>query len=117
MSDQFLCLAFAQLTFRESLRDIETYLRSLRSKLYHSGIRGTIARSTFADANESRNWRIYADFAHELIAIARTLYRDESFDAELEETVYAFDATTIDLCLSLFPWAKFRQHKGAIRLT
>lgn len=114
--DQLLCLAFAQLTFRESLRDIETCLRSLRSKLYHSGIRGTIARSTLADANESRNWRIYADFAHELIAIARTLYRDEPFDAELKETVYAFDATTIDLCLSLFPWAKFRQHKGAIRL-
>jgi hypothetical protein len=109
--DQFLCLAFAQLTFRESLRDIETCLRSLQSKLYHSGIQGNLA-----DANESRDWHIYGDFAHTLIDIARTLYRGESFGLELEETVYAFDATTIDLCLSLFPWAKFRQHKAAVRL-
>jgi len=114
--DQFFCLAFAQLTFRESLRDIETCLRSLQSKLYHSGIRGKVARSNLADANESRNWHIYGDFAHALIDIARTLYRDESFGLELEETAYAFDATTIDLCLSLFPWAKFRQHKAAVRL-
>ena len=114
--DQFLCLAFAQLTFRESLRDITTCLHSLQSKLYHSGIRGTIARSTLADANETRDCRIYADFAQELIMIARRLYRDEPFDVELQETVYAFDATTIDLCLSLFPWAQFRQHKGAVRL-
>jgi hypothetical protein len=114
--DQLLCLAFAQLTFRESLRDIETCLRSLQSKLYHSGILGKVARSNLADANESRDWRIYGDFARSLIDKARTLYRDESFGLELEETVYAFDATTIDLCLSLFPWAKFRQHKAAVRL-
>jgi len=114
--DQFLCLAFAQLTFRESLRDIETCLRSLQPKLYHSGIRGKIARSNLADANESRDWRIYRDFAHALIDSARTLYRDEPFGVELEETVYAFDATTIDLCLSLFPWAKFRRRKAALRL-
>ncbi|MEX2234503.1 MAG: IS4 family transposase [Cyclobacteriaceae bacterium] len=114
--DQFLCLAFAQLTFRESLRDIETCLNSLQSKLYHSGIQGKVARSNLADANESRDWRIYADFAHALITIARPLYRDEPFGIELDETVYAFDATTIDLCLSLFPWATFRQRKGAVRL-
>ena len=114
--DQFLCLAFAQLTFRESLRDIETCLRSLQSKLYHSGIRGKVARSNLADANELRDWHTYSDFAHTLIDIARRLYRGESFGLELEETVYAFDATTIDLCLSLFPWAKFRQHKAAVRL-
>lgn len=114
--DQFLCLAFAQLTFRESLRDIETCLRSFQCKLYHSGIRGKIARSNLADANESRDWRIYADFAHVLIDRARTLYHDEPFGVELEKTVYAFDATTIDLCLSLFPWASFRQHKAAVRL-
>jgi hypothetical protein len=114
--DQFLCMAFAQLTYRESLRDIVTCLHSLRTKLYHSGIRGTIARSTLADANEMRDWRIYADFAHVLIDHARSLYRDESFGVELEETVYAFDATTIRLCLSLFPWARFRQHTGAVRL-
>ena len=114
--DQFLCLAFAQLTFRESLRDIETCLRSLQPKLYHSGIRGKVARSNLADANELRDWHIYSDFAHTLIDIARRLYRGESFGLELEETVYAFDATTIDLCLSLFPWAKFRQHKAAVRL-
>jgi len=114
--DQYLCMAFAQLTFRESLRDIETCLGAVQNKLYHCGLRSTVSRSTLADANESRDWRIYADFAHALIDTARILYRDEPFAVELEETVYALDATTIDLCLSLFPWAAFRQHKGAIRL-
>ncbi|MCK6560306.1 IS4 family transposase [bacterium] len=114
--DQYLCMAFAQLTFRESLRDIETCLNAVQHKLYHSGIRSAVSRSTLADANESRDWRIFADFAHALIDIARTLYHDEPFAVELEETVYALDATTIDLCLSLFPWANFRKHKGAIRL-
>ena len=114
--DQFLCLAFAQLTYRESLRDIETCLRALQPKLYHAGIRGAIARSTLADANETRDWRIYADFAQVLIRRARALYADEAFGVDLEQTAYAFDATTIDLCLALFPWARFRQHKGAIKL-
>jgi len=114
--DQFLCMAFAQLTFRESLRDIETCLRALRPKLYHAGIRGPVARSTLAEANERRDWRIYADFAQVLIRRARTLYADEPLGVELEETAYAFDATTIDLCLALFPWARFRRHKGAIKL-
>jgi hypothetical protein len=109
-------MAFAQLTFRESLRDIETCLGAVQNKLYHCGFRSTVSRSTLADANESRDWRIYADFAHSLIDTARILYRDEPFAVELEETVYALDATTIHLCLSLFPWAAFRQHKGAIRL-
>jgi hypothetical protein len=109
-------LAFAQLTYRESLRDIETCLSAVQNKLYHCGLRGTISRSTLADANESRDWHIYADFAHALIDTARILYRDDPFAVELEETVYALDATTIDLCLSLFPWAIFRKHKGAIRL-
>ena len=114
--DQFLCMSFAQMTYRESLRDIETCLRSMRSKLYHMGIRGTVSRSTLADANETRDWRIYADFAQILIHRARALYRDEDFGVELDQTVYALDATTIDLCLSLFPWARFRRQKGAIKL-
>ena len=114
--DQFLCLAFAQLTYRESLRDIETCRRSMPAKLYHVGFRRAISRSTLADANEARDWRIYADFAAGLIAHARTLYAHESFGVDLSQTVYAFDSTTIDLCLALFPWAKFRRHKSAVKL-
>jgi hypothetical protein len=114
--DQFLCLGFAQLTFRESLRDIETCLRALKPKLYHAGFRGKISRSTLADANRTHDWRIYADFAQVLIRYARRLYANESLAAELKQTVYALDSTTIDLCLSLFPWAKFRRHKGAVKL-
>src|SRR3972149_3296608 len=114
--DQFLCMAFARITFRESRRDIETCLRALQPKLYHAGLRGPVARSTLADANETRDWRIYADFAQVLIHRARTLYVDEPLGVELAETAYAFDATTIDLCLALFPWARFRRHKGAIKL-
>lgn len=114
--DQYLCMVFAQLTFRESLRDIEICLRAMSSKLYHMGIRGRVSRSTLADANEKRDWRIYADFAQILIHTAREIYRDEPFAVELKETVYALDSSTIDLCLSLFPWAKFRKRKGAIKL-
>jgi hypothetical protein len=114
--DQFLCLAFAQLTYRESLRDIETCLRAMQPKLYHMGIRGRVARSTLADANETRDWRIYADFAQVLIAQARALYACEPFAVELAGTAYAFDSTTIDLCLALFPWAHFRRAKGAVKL-
>jgi hypothetical protein len=114
--DQFLCMAFAQLTYRESLRDIEVCLRSMQEKLYHSGIRGKVSRSTLADANENRDWRIYADFAQVLIRRARDLYRNDTFCADLDQAVYALDSTTIDLCLSLFPWAKFRKHTGAIKL-
>jgi len=114
--DQFLCMAFAQLTFRESLRDIEACLRSMQSKLYHMGIRGRVSRATLARANENRDWRIYADFAQVLIHIARDLYSKDSFEIDLEETVYALDATIIDLCLSLFPWAKFRKSKAGIKL-
>ena len=114
--DQFLVMAFAQLTFRESLRDIEACLSAVPSKLYHMGIRSPVSRSTLADANEARDWRIFADFAQVLIGIARRLYRHDSFGLQLDETVYALDATTIDLCLALFPWAKFRQHKGAVKL-
>lgn len=114
--DQFLCMAFAQLTYRESLRDIEVCLRSMREKLYHMGIRGKISRSTLADANENRSWHMYADFAQVLIHQARDLYRNDEFCIELDQTVYALDSTTIDLCLSLFPWARFRRHKGAIKL-
>jgi hypothetical protein len=114
--DQYLCLAFAQLTYRESLRDIATCLRAMHNKLYHMGIRGRVPRSTLADANERRDWRIYAEFAQVLIHTARALYRDEPFALELDETVYALDSSTIDLCLSLFPWAKFRKRKGAIKL-
>jgi hypothetical protein len=114
--DQFLCLAFAQLTFRESLRDIETCLRALGSKLYHAGFRGRISRSTLADASQAHDWRIYADFAQVLIGRARQLYADEPLGVELQQTVYALDSTTIDLCLSLFPWAPFRRKKGAVKL-
>ena len=106
---------FAQLTFRESLRDIETCLQSIQHKLYHSGFRSTVARNTLARANEKRDWRIYADLAHGLIPRARRLYRNETFGAALEQTVYAFDSTTIDLCLSLFPWAQFRRRKSAVQ--
>ena len=114
--DQFLAMAFAQLTYRESLRDIETCLRSVSGKLYHMGFRSTIARSTLADANESRDWRIYADFAQTLIAIARPLYANDPIGVELNQSLYALDSTTIDLCLSLFPWAKFRRHKAAVKM-
>jgi hypothetical protein len=114
--DQFLCLAFAQLTYRESLRDIEACLRAQQPKLYHMGFRGQVSRNTLAHANEHRDWRIYADFAQILIATARDLYRDEPFGVELSQTVYAFDSTTIDLCLALFPWGKFRRHKSAVKL-
>src|SRR5665647_763027 len=114
--DQFLCMAYAQLTYRESLRDIETCLRSHRPKLYHAGFRGRIARSTLADANRERDWRIYADFAQVLIGRARVLYAADDFGLALEQTVYALDSTTIDLCLTLFPWAPFRRHKAAVKL-
>jgi len=114
--DQFFCLAFAQLTYRESLRDIVSCLRTMKRRLYHMGIRGRISRNNLANANEARDWRIYADFAQVLIAEARRLYRDEDIGLELKNTVYAFDSTTIDLCLSLFPWARFRKRKGAIKL-
>ena len=114
--DQFLCMAFAQLTYRESLRDIESCLRSLKNKLYHMGIRGNISRSTLAYANENRDWRIYVDFAQILIHKAKNLYINEPFGVDIDETVYAFDSTTIDLCLSLFPWAQFHKHKGAIKI-
>lgn len=116
-ANQFRCMAFAQLTYRESLRDIEACLRAQRSKLYHFGIRGgSVARSTLADANEARDWRIYADFAQQLIGIARRLYAEEPFGLELKETVYALDATLIRLCLSLFPWATYRSTKAAVKL-
>lgn len=114
--EQFLVLAFAQLTFRESLRDITTCLAAVGSKLYHSGFRQPVARSTLADANETRDWRIFADFAQVLIQQAAGLYAEEPFGVELQQAAYALDSTTIDLCLSLFPWAKFRQHKAAIKL-
>jgi IS4 transposase len=114
--DQYLCMAFAQLTYRESLRDIEACLRAQQKKLYHMGIKSRVSRSTLADANESRDWRIYADFAQSLIAIARRLYAGESFGVDLKDTVYALDASTIDLCLSVFPWAPFRSTKAAIKL-
>jgi Domain of unknown function (DUF4372)/Transposase DDE domain len=114
--DQFLCMAFAQLTFRESLRDIETCLRALEHKLYHAGFRGKVSRSTLADANRAHDWHIFADFAQVLIGRARKLYADEPIGVELQQTVYALDSTTIDLCLSLFPWARFRRRKGAVKL-
>lgn len=114
--DQFLCLAFAQLTYRESLRDIETCLRAHARQLYHMGLRGGISRNNLAHANQQRDWRIYADFAQVLIRQARQLYQHEPFGVELDETVYAFDSTTIDLCLSLFPWAQFRRHKSAVKI-
>ena len=114
--DQLLCMAFAQLTYRESLRDIECCLRAMREKLYHIGIRGKVSRNTLAKANEKRDWRIYSDFGQTLIHEARRLYVDDDFGLELKETVYALDSSTIDLCLSVFPWARFRKTKGAIKL-
>jgi hypothetical protein len=114
--EQFFCMAFAQLSYRESLRDIESCFRAMHNKLYHLEIRSKISRSTLADANEKRDWRIYADFAQVLINIARPLYSKEDFGVELDETVYALDSSTIDLCLSLFPWARFRKRKSAIKL-
>ena len=114
--DQFLCLAFAQLTYRESLRDIVTCLSAMSNKLYHMGFRAGISRSTLADANEKRDWRIYAEFAQILIAVARDLYRDDPFILDLDETVYALDSSTIDLCLSVFPWASFRKKKAAVKM-
>ena len=114
--DQFLCMAFAQLTYRESLRDIQTCLRSIQPKLYHAGFRGRMARNTLAKANENRDWRIWADLAGVLIAKARSLYLHEPIGVDLEQTVYAFDSTTIDLCLTLFPWAQFRKRKSAVKL-
>jgi len=114
--DQFLCLAFAQLTYRESLRDIETCLRAHQRQLYHMGFRGGVSRNNLANANLQRDWRIYADFAQILIRTARELYQHEAFGVELDETVYAFDSTTVDLCLTLFPWAQFRRRKSAVKL-
>jgi len=114
--DQFLSMAFAQLTYRESLRDIQACLRAAKQKTYHMGIRGKISRNTLAHANQTRDWRIYADFAQVLLRKARQLYVNDSFGIELEQTIYALDATTIDLCLSLFPWATFRKNKGAVKL-
>ena len=114
--DQFLCMAFAQITYRQSLRDIETCLRAMEVKLYHCGIRGMVSRNTLANANEHRDWRIYADFAQVLINKARALYANEDFGMQLDREVYALDSTTIDLCLSLFPWAKFRKHKAAVKV-
>jgi hypothetical protein len=114
--DQYLAMAFAQLTYRESLRDIEACLRSVQGKLYHLGFRGKVARSTLADANESHDWRIFADFAQVLIAIARPLYARDPIGVDLEQSLYALDSTTIDLCLSLFPWAKFRRRKAAVKM-
>ena len=114
--DQFLAMAFAQLTYRESLRDIEACLHSVHGKLYHMGFRGRAARSTLAGANESRDWRIYADFAQVLIGIARPLYAHDPIGVDLDQSLYALDSTTIDLCLSLFPWARFRQHKAAVKM-
>jgi hypothetical protein len=114
--DQFMCMAFAQLTYRESLRDIECCLRAMREKLYHMGIRGKISRSTIAYANENRDWRIYCDFAQILIHQARQLYANDDFGLQLDETVYALDATIIDLCLSVFPWARYSKRTGAIKL-
>lgn len=114
--DQYLSMAFAQLTYRDGLRDIEACLRSLGDKLYHMGFRGRVARSTLADANEAHDWRIYADFAQVLIRIARPLYASDPIGVDLDQSLYALDSTTIDLCLSLFPWAKFRKHKAAVKM-
>ena len=114
--DQFLCMAFAQLTFRESLRDIQVCLRATQTKLYHLGIRGKVSRNTLAHANQTRDWCIYSDFAQVLITKARELYAEDSFGIELNQAVYALDSTTIDLCLALFPWAEFRKRKGAVKL-
>jgi IS4 transposase len=114
--DQYLCMAFAQLTYRESLRDIEACLRATQFRLYHLGIRGKVSSNTLAHANQTRDWRIYADFAQVLITKARRLYAADSFGIELDQAVYALDSTTIDLCLALFPWAEFRKRKGAVKL-
>jgi len=114
--DQYLAMAFAQLTYRESLRDIEACLGSMRGKLYHMGFRGRVTRSTLADANEAHDWHIFADFAMVLIAIARPLYADDPMGVDLDQSLYALDSSTIDLCLSLFPWARFRKHKGAVKM-
>src|SRR5271170_4672592 len=114
--DQVLAMGFAQFTYRESLRDIEACLRSVGSKLYHMGFRGKVARSTLAEANESRDWRIFADFAQALIAVARPMYADDPIGVDLNSSLYALDSTTIDLCLSLFPWARFRRHKAAVKM-
>ena len=114
--DQYLAMSFAQLTYRESLRDIEACLRSVGSKLYHMGLRGKVSRTTLADANESHDWRIFADFAQVLIAIARPLYAGDPIGVDLDATLYALDSTTIELCLSLFPWARFRKHKAAVKM-
>jgi hypothetical protein len=114
--DQYLAMAFAQLTYRESLRDIEACLGAMRGKLYHMGFRGRVTRSTLGDANEAHDWRIFADFALVLIAMARPLYADDPLGVDLVQALYALDSTTIDLCLSVFPWAKFRKHKGAVKM-
>ena len=114
--DQYLAMAFAQLTYRESLRDIEACLRSMSAKIYHMGFRGRVSRSTLADANETHDWRIYADFAQVLIGIARPLYARDPIGVDLDQSLYALDSTTIDLCLSLFPWAKFRKRKAAVKM-
>ena len=114
--DQYLCMAFAQITYRQSLRDIETCLRAMQPKLYHCGIRGNVSRTTLAKANENRDWRIYAQFAHVLIQRAQELYANEEFGVQLNHAAYALDSTTIDLCLSLFPWARFRKHKAAVKV-
>ena len=114
--DQYLCMAFAQITYRQSLRDIEACLRAMQTKLYHCGIRGNVSRNTLANANEYRDWRIYADFAQVLISKARALYANEDFGIQLNREVYALDSTTIDLCMSLFPWARFRKHKAAVKV-
>jgi Domain of unknown function (DUF4372)/Transposase DDE domain len=114
--DQYLAMAFAQLTYRESLRDIEACLRAMRGKLYHMGFRGKVSRSTLADANETHDWRVFADFAQVLIGIARPLYAADPIGVELAQSLYALDSTTIDLCLNLFPWARFRRHKAAVKM-
>jgi hypothetical protein len=114
--DQYLAMVFAQLTYRESLRDIEACLGAMRGKLYHMGIRGSVRRSTLADANDAHDWRIYTDFAQVLIAIARPLYATEPMGVELDRSLYALDSTTIDLCLRLFPWARFRRSKAAVKM-
>ena len=114
--DQYLAMTFAQLTYRESLRDIEACLRAMRGKLYHMGFRGRVARSTLADANDTHDWRVYADFAQVLIRIARPLYSSDPIGVDLNQSLYALDSTTIDLCLALFPWAKFRRHKAAVKM-
>jgi hypothetical protein len=114
--NQYLAMAFAQLTYRESLRDLEACLKAVGGKLHHIGFRGSVARSTLADANETRDWRIFTDFALTLIATARSLYAADAMGVALDQSLYALDSTTIDLCLSVFPWAKFRKHKGAVKM-